>query len=42
MVAYVCLHHVVVLSPRNLKFIRKFAEEYPDLIIVQQAVAQLS
>lgn len=28
-------------STRNLKYMRKFAEEYPDLEFVQQAVAQL-
>ena len=28
-------------SPRNLKYMRKFAEEYPDTEFVQQVVAQL-
>jgi predicted nuclease of restriction endonuclease-like (RecB) superfamily len=28
-------------SPRNLKYMRKFAEEYPDFEFVQQFVAQL-
>jgi len=28
-------------STRNLKYMRKFAEEYPDSVFVQQAVAQL-
>jgi predicted nuclease of restriction endonuclease-like (RecB) superfamily len=28
-------------SPRNLKYMRKFAEEYPDLEFVQQSAAQL-
>jgi len=28
-------------STRNLKYMRKFAEEYPDIEFVQQAVAQL-
>ena len=28
-------------SPRNLKYMRLFAETYPDLTIVQQTVAQL-
>lgn len=28
-------------SPRNLKYMRKLAETYPDLLIVQQVVAQL-
>jgi predicted nuclease of restriction endonuclease-like (RecB) superfamily len=28
-------------SPRNLKYMRKFAEEYPDLEFVQQVAAQL-
>src|SRR3990167_10450159 len=28
-------------SPRNLKYMRKFAEEYPELEFVQQVVAQL-
>ncbi len=30
------------LSPRNLKYMRKFAQTYPDLSIVQRSVAQLS
>jgi predicted nuclease of restriction endonuclease-like (RecB) superfamily len=29
------------LSPRNLKYMRKFAESWPDIAIVQQVVAQL-
>ncbi len=29
------------LSPRNLKYMRKFAQTYPDLSIVQRTVAQL-
>ncbi len=29
-------------SPRNLKYMRRFAAEWPDRAIVQQAVAQLS
>lgn len=29
-------------SSRNLKYMRKFAEEYPDFEIVQQSVAQIS
>jgi predicted nuclease of restriction endonuclease-like (RecB) superfamily len=29
------------LSPRNLKYMRSFAEAYPDQAIVQQVVAQL-
>jgi len=29
------------LSPRNLKYMRSFAEAWPDLSIVQQAVAQI-
>jgi predicted nuclease of restriction endonuclease-like (RecB) superfamily len=28
-------------SARNLKYMRKFAEEYPDLVFVQQAAAQI-
>ncbi|MBX9743054.1 MAG: PDDEXK nuclease domain-containing protein [Chthoniobacterales bacterium] len=28
-------------SPRNLKYMRKFAQEYPDVEFVQQVVAQL-
>lgn len=28
-------------STRNLKYMRKFAQEYPDILFVQQAVAQL-
>ena len=28
-------------SPRNLKYMRAFAEAWPDVTIVQQAVAQL-
>lgn len=30
------------ISARNLKYMRKFAQEYPDFEIVQQSVAQLS
>lgn len=30
------------ISARNLKYMRKFAETYPDFEIVQQAVAQIS
>lgn len=29
-------------SPRNLKYMRKFAESYPDFKIVQEALAQLT
>ncbi len=29
------------LSPRNLKYMRKFAESWPDRVIVQRSVAQL-
>ncbi len=29
------------LSDRNLKYMRKFAETYPDFLIVQQVAAQL-
>lgn len=29
-------------SPRNLKYMRKFAEEYPDLEFVQEVLAQLT
>ncbi|MEI8128724.1 MAG: DUF1016 N-terminal domain-containing protein [bacterium] len=29
------------LSDRNLKYMRKFAETYPDFVIVQQVAAQL-
>ncbi|HSX20171.1 MAG TPA: PDDEXK nuclease domain-containing protein [Gammaproteobacteria bacterium] len=29
-------------SPRNLKYMRKFAEEYPDFEFVQEALAQLT
>jgi hypothetical protein len=28
-------------SPRNLKYMRKFAESWPDLSIVQRTVAQI-
>jgi len=30
------------LSPRNLKYMRKFAEQYPDIEIVQELLAQLT
>ncbi len=29
------------LSPRNLKYMRKFAKIWPDRVIVQRSVAQL-
>jgi predicted nuclease of restriction endonuclease-like (RecB) superfamily len=29
------------LSPRNLKYMRRFAEAWPDLEVVQQAVARI-
>jgi hypothetical protein len=28
-------------SPRNLKYMRKFAESWPDELFVQQAAAQI-
>ena len=28
-------------SPRNLKYMRKFAQEWPDVEIVQRTVAQI-
>ncbi len=30
------------LSPRNLKYMRKFAEEMPDFVIVQEVLAQIT